>query len=54
MCGDGLKISVAKGSEAMASEVWFDTTTMYVHLLDGREISVHLEWFPKLCNAANE
>ena len=39
-------------SEAMASEVWFDSSMMHVRLLDGREISVPIEWFPRLRNAA--
>ena len=39
-------------SEAMASEVWFDVSMMHVRLLDGREISVPIEWFPRLRNAA--
>jgi len=38
----------------MASEVWFDSNMMHVRLLDGREISVPLEWFPKLRNATAE
>ncbi|MBN1367272.1 MAG: DUF2442 domain-containing protein [Dehalococcoidales bacterium] len=37
--------------EAKASEVWFDNDTLRVRLLDGREISVPLEWFPKLRDA---
>jgi len=38
----------------MVSEVWFDSNMMHVRLLDGREISVPLEWFPKLRNATAE
>lgn len=38
----------------MASEVWFDADMMHVRLLDGREISVPLEWFPKLRDATAE
>ena len=37
--------------EAMASEVWFDAQMLHVRLLDGRELSVPLEWFPKLRDA---
>jgi hypothetical protein len=37
----------------MASEVWFDSGIMHVRLLDGREISVPIEWFPRLRNAAD-
>ncbi|MBI2848341.1 MAG: DUF2442 domain-containing protein [Chloroflexi bacterium] len=45
-----MNISVTK-AEAMASEVWFDSDMMHVRLLDGREISVPIEWFPKLRDA---
>jgi hypothetical protein len=48
-----MSISVNK-VEAKASEVWFDADMMHVRLLDGREISVPLEWFPKLRNATDE
>jgi hypothetical protein len=46
-----MNISVFKTSDAMASEVWFDTHMMHVRLLDGREISIPVEWFPKLRDA---
>ena len=49
-----MSISVTKASEAMAIEVWFDADMMHVRLLDGREISVPVEWFPKLRNASEE
>ena len=42
-----------KTSEALASEVWFEGLMMHVRLLDGREISVPLEWFPKLRDATD-
>ncbi len=45
---------VAKILEPMASEVWFDSDMIHIRLLDGREISVPLEWFPKLRNATTE
>jgi hypothetical protein len=45
---------VAKITESMASAVWFDSDMMHVRVLGGREISVPLEWFPKLRNATNE
>ncbi len=38
-------------AEPMAKDVWFDSKMMYVRLLDGREIGVPLEWFPKLRDA---
>jgi len=48
-----MNISVAK-TEAMASEVWFDAYMMHVRLLDGREINVPIEWFPRLREATEE
>lgn len=38
-------------TEAMAAGIWFDAQMMHVRLLDGRELSVPLEWFPKLRDA---
>jgi hypothetical protein len=35
----------------MAKEVWFDPDMMHVRLLDGRIISVPLEWLPRLRDA---
>ena len=46
-----MSTSVSKASDAMAVEVWFDANLMHVRLLDGREISVPTEWFPKLRDA---
>ena len=43
-----------KTSEAMATDIWFDSEMMHVRLIDGREISIPLEWFPKLREATNE
>jgi len=43
-----------KTSDIMATDVWFDSEMMHVRLLDGREISVPLDWFPKLREATNE
>ncbi|MEW6409482.1 MAG: DUF2442 domain-containing protein [Nitrospirota bacterium] len=45
---------VGKTSEAMASTIWFDPNMMHIRLIDGREISVPLEWFPKLRDATEE
>jgi hypothetical protein len=36
----------------MASDIWFDADMMHVRLLDGREVSVPLEWFPRLRDAS--
>ena len=34
-----------------ATKVWFDENKMYRSLADGRELSVPIEWFPKLRDA---
>ena len=34
-----------------ASDVWFDGGMLHVRLLDAREISVPIEWFPELRKA---
>ena len=49
-----MSTSVTKAGEAMAAEAWFDADMMHVRLLDGREISVPVEWFPKLRSASEE
>ena len=49
-----MSTSVTKAGQAMAVEVWFDKDMMHVRLLDGREISVPVEWFPRLRNASEE
>lgn len=49
-----MSILQTKTSDAFASDVWFDSDMMYVRLLDGREIGVPLEWFPRLRNATAE
>lgn len=49
-----MDISSVKTSEVMATNIWFDSEMMHVRLLDGREISIPLEWFPKLREATNE
>ena len=49
-----MSTSVTKAWEAMATDVWFDADMLHVRLLDGREISVPVEWFPRLRNASDE
>ena len=41
-------------STVLATEVRFDADRLEVQLSDGREISVPLEWFPKLRDATEE
>lgn len=45
---------ITRITEVMASDVWFNFNMMHVRLLDGREISMPLEWFPKLRDANSE
>lgn len=40
-------------SEAMASDVWFDSDMLHVRLIDAREISIPIEWFPRLREASD-
>jgi hypothetical protein len=49
-----MSTSGTRAAGAMASDVWFDSDMMHVRLLDGREISVPVEWFPALRNAGEE
>jgi len=44
--------SAVKVKQSLASGVRFDETMMHIQLLDGREISIPLEWFPRLRNAS--
>ena len=43
-----------KPVSAFAIDVRFDDEMLHVQLSDGREISVPLEWFPRLRSANNE
>ena len=43
-----------KNRETVVSTVWFSTDMIHVRLLDGREISVPIGWFPKLRGATDE
>ncbi len=49
-----MDILSVKTSEVMATNIWFDSEMMRIRLLDGREISIPLEWFPKLREATIE
>ena len=46
--------SAIKIFEPMASDVWFDKDMMHLRLMDGRELSVPIEWFPRLRDAKDE
>ena len=39
---------------ALAAKVYFDRERLHVSLVDGREISVPLAWFPRLQNATDK
>lgn len=41
-----------KTNQPLAVDISFDETMFHIRLLDGREISVPLEWFPRLRNAS--
>ena len=43
--------SVSKTKQTIAVDVRIDSAMMHIRLLDGREISVPLEWFPRLRDA---
>jgi len=45
---------IAKPLTALAKEIWFDKEHFYVRLMDGRELSVPLEWFPSLRKASDQ
>jgi len=49
-----MRTLVSKESEVAAADVRFDKEMMHVRLKDGREISVPLEWFPKLRDASTK
>ena len=49
-----MSILEVKPGDPLAKEVWFDAQMMHVRLLDGRELSVPMEWFPRLRDASEE
>ena len=49
-----MSILAATHSQAMAKDVRFDEHMMHVFLQDGRQISVPIEWFPRLRNASEQ
>ena len=49
-----MSILQTKTTDAFATDVWFDADMMRIRLLDGREIGVPLEWFPRLRDATEE
>lgn len=49
----GMSILVINKS-ALAKDVWFNESMMFILLEDGREIGVPLEWFPRLRDSNKE
>lgn len=43
-----------KHKPAKASDLWFSDNKLFVRLVDGREVGVPMEWFPKLRNASQK
>jgi len=37
-----------------ATDLWFDENKMHISLVDGREISIPIDWFPSLRDASKE
>ena len=46
--------TLVKNKPAVAQKVWFSENMLVAQLEDGREISVPLEWYPKLRDASEE
>ena len=40
--------------EASATKIWFDQYNMWISLVDGRQLSIPLDYFPRLLNASPE
>ena len=40
--------------EASVNKIWFDNDNMWVSLIDGRQLSIPLVYFPRLLNATPE
>lgn len=49
---NGMSVITINKSE-IAVNIWFDETKMVVLLEDGREVSIPINWFPKLRDATN-
>ena len=47
-----MSILAVKPLQALARDVRFDEHMMHVFLQDGRQVSVPLEWFPRLRNTS--
>lgn len=43
-----------KPETVFATDVWFGDSKVYVRLVDGREIGVPIDWYPRLRDASDE
>lgn len=50
----GMSALVRKTENVSASSVWFDDSKLCVRLADGRELSVPIDWFPRLRDASEQ
>ncbi|MEQ8224782.1 MAG: DUF2442 domain-containing protein [Candidatus Eremiobacterota bacterium] len=49
-----MNTSAVKPGMSLINEVWFVEDMLHVRLLDGREVSVPVEWFPLLSKAKDK
>jgi len=49
-----MNTSGVKSRMSLINEVWFSEDMLHVRLLDGREVSVPIEWFPLLSKATDK
>lgn len=46
--------TLVNNKPTIAQNVWFSENKLIVQIEDGREVSVPLEWYPKLRDASDE
>ncbi len=49
-----MNTSAVKPGMSFVNEVWFSKDMLHVRLLDGREVSAPIEWFPLLSKATDK
>ena len=47
-------MNIMHNKRMLATDVYFERKRLHICLSDEREISVPLDWFPHLCNVADE
>lgn len=45
---------IKKPETVFATDVWFADNKLYVRLIDGREVGVPIEWYPRLRDASTD